>query len=181
MVTKCDDLTPHWFAMRDLKRSNAKLPAYKMLSDLGFEVFTPMTWKLSSQKGKYERKQIPFMHDLLFVHGSKQDINPIERKTPTLQYRFQRHGYCEPIIVRDEDMESFIYAVNNAENIRYYLPEELTPQMYNRTIRIQGGPLDGYEGKLLTVRGSKVKRLLIELPNLITVGIEVDSAYIQIL
>ena len=41
-----------WFVMRDLKRSNAKLPAYKMLSDLNFEVFTPMTWKVIDIKGK---------------------------------------------------------------------------------------------------------------------------------
>ena len=47
---------------------------------------------------------------------------------------------------------------------KYYLPEEITPEMHNRPIRIVGGPLDGYEGTLLTTRGSKVKRLLVEIP-----------------
>ena len=37
----------HWYVMRDLKRSNAKLPAYKQLSDEHIEVFTPMQWRLS--------------------------------------------------------------------------------------------------------------------------------------
>ena len=32
----------HWYVMRDLKRPNAKLPAYKQLSDEHIEVFTPM-------------------------------------------------------------------------------------------------------------------------------------------
>ena len=32
----------HWYVMRDLKRPNAKLPAYKQLSDEHLEVFTPM-------------------------------------------------------------------------------------------------------------------------------------------
>ncbi len=31
----------HWYVMRDLKRPNAKLPAYKQLSDEHIEVFTP--------------------------------------------------------------------------------------------------------------------------------------------
>lgn len=36
----------HWYVMRDLKRPNAKLPAYKQLSDEHLEVFTPMQWRL---------------------------------------------------------------------------------------------------------------------------------------
>ena len=36
------DIEKHWYAMRDLKRSNALLPAYKQLSQAGMEVFTPM-------------------------------------------------------------------------------------------------------------------------------------------
>ncbi len=46
--------------------------------------------------------------------------------------------------------------------------------MYGRKIRIEGGPLSGYEGRLLTTRGSKVKRLLVELEGFLAVGVEVD-------
>ena len=52
--------------------------------------------------------------------------------------------------------------------------------MLNRKIRIVGGPLDGYEGTLQTVRGSKVKRLLVELPGLLSVAVEVEPEYIQL-
>lgn len=38
-----------WFVMRDLKRSNAKLPAYKLLREEQFEVFVPMKWELVNQ------------------------------------------------------------------------------------------------------------------------------------
>ena len=51
--------------------------------------------------------------------------------------------------------------------------------MYGRRIRIVGGNLDGYEGCLLTMRGSKVNRLLIELKGLLAVGVEVIPEYIQ--
>ena len=42
----------HWYVMRDLKRPNAKLPAYKQLSDEHLEVFTPMQWRLKLKNGK---------------------------------------------------------------------------------------------------------------------------------
>lgn len=41
-----DEQQMHWYVMRDLKRPNAKLPAYKQLSDEHLEVFTPMQWRL---------------------------------------------------------------------------------------------------------------------------------------
>lgn len=170
-----------WFVMRDLKRHNALLPAYKMLAERGFEVFTPMKWVLSPRLrgGKRERKAVPFMQDLLFVRDCRRNLDPVVEITPTLQYRYLRHGYCLPMTVRDEDMERFITAVNSTESIRYYKPEEITPAMHGRKIRIVGGALDGFDGTLVTTRGSKVKRLLVELPNLLSAGVEVNPEYIQ--
>lgn len=83
--------------------------------------------------------------------------------------------------VRETDMEQFILAVNTSEDLRYYLPGELTPDKYGRAIRIVGGSLNGYEGKLLTIRGSKVKRLIVELQGFFSVGVKVEPEYIQLL
>ena len=47
-----DNESVHWFVMRDLKRLNAKLPAYKQLKEMDFELFTPMKWQLVSKGGK---------------------------------------------------------------------------------------------------------------------------------
>ena len=62
----------HWYVMRDLKRPNAKLPAYKQLSDEHLEVFTPMQWRLKLKNGKRIREEVPFMQDLLFVHDTQE-------------------------------------------------------------------------------------------------------------
>ena len=45
---------------------------------------------------------------------------------------------------------------------------------------IIGGTLDGYEGRLMTTRGSKVKRLLVELKGFLAVGVDVNPEYIRI-
>jgi len=170
-----------WWAMRDLKRSNARKPAYKLLEEKKVEFFVPMRWQLVTRRGKRVREQVPFMQDLLFVHETRFNLDPLVEKTPTLQYRWLRDTYREPMTVPDTDMERFMLAVNASDSPKYYLPEEITPAMCGRRIRIVGGTLDGYEGSLLTIRGSKVRRLLVELPGFLSVGVEVSPEYIRFL
>lgn len=170
-----------WFVLRDLKRVNAKRLAYQLFVENNIEVFTPVKWKLSVVKGKRIRREVPCIPDLLFVHDTRERIDSIIEIVPTVQYRWMRHKWREPMTVSDSEMERFIRAVNASESPRYYLPEEITPDMKKRPVRILGGPLDGCEGTLVTVRGSKVKRLLIELPGLLGVGVEVIPDYIQLL
>ena len=151
-----------WFVMRDLKRYNAKLPAYKLLESLGIKVFTPMVWKLVVRHGKRSKEEVPFMQDLLFVHDTRQAVDPIVEKYDTVQYRYVR-------------------AVESSENPRYYAPKEITPDMIGRKVRIVGGPLDGYEGHLQKMQGVRVKRLFVELPNLLAAAVEVQPEYIQLI
>ncbi|MDE7374195.1 MAG: UpxY family transcription antiterminator [Odoribacter sp.] len=171
-----------WYVMRDLKRSNAALPAYKQLAALNVELFTPMKQRLTVIGGKKVRKEVPFLQDLLFVYATREKLDTLVQSIPTLQYRFIKGGkYCEAMTVRNREMEHFIHAIRSTDNPRYYTPEEITPAMQGRRVRIIGGPLDNYEGCLLTVRGSKSKRLLLEIPNLISTGIEIsDCDYVLV-
>ena len=176
------DTQKHWYAMRDLKRTNAIMPAYKQLGQAGIEVFTPMEWSLVTRYGKQIRCEVPVMQDLIFAYDTRQVLDPIVAKTPTLQYRFKKGGkYCEPIIVPEDDMNRFIGAVRSTDNPKYYSADEVNSLMCGKRIRIVGGPLNGYEGKLQTVRGSKTKRLVLELPNLLAISVEVEQEYIQLL
>ena len=81
--------------------------------------------------------------------------------------------------VREEDMQRFIHAVSNTRTPIYYKPGELTPSMYGRKVRIIGGTLDNYEGKLLSVKGMRRRRLIVEIPNLIAAAVEVEPEFIQ--
>ena len=170
-----------WFVLRDLKRANAKLQAYRLLEEMEMQVFTPKKWQVRTVKGKQVRREIPCIPDLLFVHDTREKLDPLIEDIPTLQYRWVRNKYREPMVVPDAEMERFIHAVNASANPRFYLPEEITPAMVNRRVRIVGGLMDGYEGTLVTVRGSKVKRLLISIPNVLAVGVEVSPELIQLI
>lgn len=168
-----------WFVLRDLKRPNAKLPAYKELGGMSVDVFTPMRWVMRKRGERNERRQIPVLQDLLFVHSSLKVMEPIVSNIKTLQFRYSRGGYCKPLTIPEEEMERFIRAVNSTDTPQYFLPGELTPDMCGRKVRIIGGPLNGYEGNLLKIRGSHIRRLIVELPNFLTAGVEVAPEYIQ--
>ncbi len=173
---------PCWFVLRDLKRTNAKLPAYQLLQNLDFEVFTPMKEQLRLCRGKKIREQVPFIRDLLFVHDTRENLDPVLEIHSTIQYRFQKgEAYRSPMVVPTAEMERFIYAVRQTDHPKYYLPCELTPDMYGREICIQGGPMDGFAGKLLKMRGSKKKILLVEMPGFFSAGVEVSPDFIKLL
>ena len=179
MAPRPDDALPQWFVMRDLKRPNAKIPAYKFLVNEGIEVFTPLKRSFNDKKKEWEEK--PLIHGLLFVHETRCKLDPIVKQIPTFQYRYLPKKRQEPMVVPEADMERFIHAVNATDSPRFYLPDEITPSMCGRKIRIIGGVLNGYEGFLITTRGSKTKRLLVNLQGLLAVGVEVNPDYIQLL
>lgn len=170
-----------WFVMRDLKRGNAKQPAYKLLGELKIRFFTPMVWKLRIRQGKRVRQQVPFMPDLLFVYDSRKVLDPLVEQIATLQYRFVKGGNHQPMTVRNADMERFIRAVDAMNNPCFYTPEEINPDMIGKKVRIVGGLLDGYEGCLQKMQGSRIKRLFVELLNLLTATVEVQPEFIQLL
>lgn len=176
-----DTSAKQWFVMRDLKRRNANNLAIHELAKAGLEVFTPMTQMVMNIGGRVQRRDVPVIQDLLFVHETRAALDPIVSLTPTLQYRYQRGKTAdEPMSVGSAEMERFIYAVNNTESPIYYKPGELTESMYGKSVRIIGGILDNYEGHLLSIKGKRKKHLIIELPNLIAAAVEVNPEFIQL-
>ncbi len=167
--------------MRDLKRRTANTLAIHDLANAGMEVFTPMTQMVMKIGGQLQRRDVPVIQDLLFVHETKEKLDPVVALSPTLQYRFQRGKTInEPTTVRDEEMNRFIFAVRNSETPIYYKPGELTESMYGKSVHIHGGRLDGYQGRLLSVKGMRKRRLIVELPGLLAAAVEVEPDFIHV-
>ena len=182
-VTYTSDETKHvtsssgdveWYVLRDLKRPNAINPAYKMLPTKDIEVFTPMMIKETKRGTRKVLKKAPIFCDLLFAHSSRAVLDPIISKTVTLQYRYIPGGYKKVMTVRPEDMETFIKATTEGTSIRYYKPEEITDDMIGKKLHIVGGPLDGKEVELQKIRGTKKKRILVKIPDVIVASVVID-------
>ena len=174
-----------WYVLRDLARPNAKNPAYKQLQampEMEGCVFVPLKQRIFLEFGKHVVRFVPYMSDLVFVHKSREELDPIVRKIQLLQYRYVRGGkQFEAMSVRTEDFEKFREAIEQTEDVEYYSYEEVSPKIYGKQIRIIGGRLNGFEGRLMSKRGSKNKRLLIDLQECnLSAAVQVETEYIQL-
>ena len=170
-----------WYVLRDLSRHNAKMPGYKLLEKEKIKFFTPMHYAIRKKDGRNTRVQEPVVRSLVFACSNKAVLDPLTRRYQTLQFRYvYGKSINDPMTVPRKDMERFIRAVESSygEPV-YYSPEDITPDKYGREVRIIGGNLDGYTGRLLRMRGSRVKRLIVELPGFLVAGVEVRPEYIQ--
>lgn len=174
------DETPQWYVLRDLSRPNAKLSAFEKLTERGVRCFTPMVKKPIERRGKHGWKDVPYSATYFSPQHARR-ARPFMRPGSNCNTAIYTVDLWNPWPVREADMERFILAVTSSVSSKYYRPEEITPAMRNRRIRIIGGPLHGYEGSLVTVRGTTVKRLLVELPMLLAAAVEVEPEFIQLL
>ena len=171
-----------WYCLRDLKRPNCKVKAYQELTELGFRVFTPLREAVKVVKGKKIILHRPVISDLLFVQSQRDLLDPIIERTPTLQYRYVRGGaYQEAMTVPDRQMEDFIKAATMGDSPIYLQPESIDRTIVGRPVRVVGGQLDGIEGKVLAIRGKKKRRVLLELPGMLSLTIEVTPDLLEII
>ena len=93
--------------LRDLARPNAKNPAYKQqqaMPEMKDCVFVPLKQHVFMKFKKREVCFVPYMPDLIFVHKSREELDPIVRKIKLLQYRYVRGGkQFEAMSVRAQD------------------------------------------------------------------------------
>ena len=174
-----------WFVLRDLARPNAKNPAYKQLQampDMENCVFVPLKQHVFTEFGKQVVRYVPYMPDLVFVHKSREELDPIVSRMALLQYRFVRGGkQFEAMTVPHDAMLKFMEAIRQADDVEYYSYDEVSPLLYGKQIRIIGGRLNGVTGRLMSKRGSKSKRLLIDLQECnLSAAILVETEYIQL-
>lgn len=171
-----------WYCLRDLKRSNAKLKGYQQLAEEGFRVFTPLKETVRILRGRKVKSLKPFISDLLFVHSTRESLDPAIRKIPTLQYRFVKGGqYLEALTVPDRQMEDFIKAATLGNETRYLNPGEIKRDLIGKSVRVIGGPLDAVEGKVLSIRGKKNRRVLIEIQGLLSLTFEVTPDLLKLI
>lgn len=171
-----------WFAMsapycRELK-------AKEYLQAKGIECFVPMVNALVEKRsGAKIRKQIPAIHNLIFVHTSKNVIQEIKRGVDYLQYRtMPREGKNIPIIIPDRQMQQFIAVTQTSnEELIYMRPEEVNIAKGTR-VRVHGGAFDGTEGVFVKIQGKRKPRVVLLIQGVAAVALaEISTEFIEII
>ncbi len=146
----CDTL--HWYAY---KIYHNKMKDFKALvSSNGFEYYTPM--RNVSNKGLYEidekPKQVPVIPSLIFIRATEAFVQSV-RKNPTSHAGvYCQPGTSEPAIIRDSDMETFIFVTTRELQTMEAIATDFAK---GDRVRITDGILKGAEGYITRVHGTK--------------------------
>ncbi|MBR3615838.1 MAG: UpxY family transcription antiterminator [Bacteroidaceae bacterium] len=171
-----------WFAMSAPYRRELKAKEY--LQAKGIECFVPMVNALVEKRsGAKIRKQIPAIHNLIFVHTSKEIIQEVKRGVDYLQYRtMPREGKNIPIIIPDRQMQQFIAVTQTSnEELIYMRPEEVNIAKGTR-VRVHGGAFDGTEGVFVKVQGKRKPRVVLLIQGVAAVALaEISTEFIEII
>ena len=178
LYSEPDNQKEVWYVMRALYRTELKTQS--RLNEAGIETYIPIKETVTTVRGRKRKVKIPAVSNLIFVRSTQKRLAPFTAGDGRFQYTFKKGGMSnEPLIVPDKQMNDFIRACTRSERPLYFSPGELKLEKGTR-VRIIGGPLDGYEGRLQKLQGSRVKRLFVELPGLLTAAVEVEPEYIQL-
>lgn len=129
------------------------------LDSVGIENFVPMHYEDREINGQKHRKLVPVIHNLIFVHAAKSDIDIIKSDTLSafpIRY-IMKYKSSEPLVIPDRQMQDFIAVAGTYdEQLMYLTPTEVSVKKGDR-VRIKGGIWEGVEGRFVRIkRGLRV-------------------------
>ena len=160
-----------WFAMSAPYRRELKAKSF--LEGKHIECYVPMTKTVVTKRNGLKKSElVPAIHNLIFVHTSKERIKELKRGVDFLQYRTQPvNGKNTPIIVPDKQMEQFITITEaHKEHITYLTPDEIDLKAGTR-VRIHGGSFDGIEGTFVKIKGKRNKVVVVSLEGVAAISL----------
>lgn len=161
-----------------------ELIAKEYLDGKGVECFVPMKEALVERRNGVKRRQmVPAIHNLIFVHTSKERIKQLKQGVNFLQYHTRPQGGKNvPVIVPDSQMQQFItICTANNESITYLRPEEIDIRKGTR-VRVHGGAFDGTEGHFVKVQGKRNRRVVMLIEGITAVALtEISTDFIEVI
>ncbi len=162
-----------WFPMRSTYGREQKVK--ENLDKLGIDNYVPMTYKIMETKGERHKQFVPAVHNLIFVHSSKDTIKALKSNNTILSsLRFmmkksilEKDSKSEIITVPMNQMNNFIKATKGHEADVIYLKNKDFLLTIGQRVRITNGVFFGVEGQIKRIH--KNKRVLVTVEGISSV------------
>ena len=178
-VTLSEDKEVHWFVMRSLTNL---LQMEDRLQREGLECFLPKTTRLRAGQRSRRIEVVPVVPPYIFVHANYDSIRAFKQKVDRLSFipvlGTSTHSTMK---VSDKEMEDFIRVVSQREEKTHIYSAGEIPLAPGQRIRICGGPLAGVEGKLVKLKGTRDKRLMVSVGGILLATTPIDRTFVQLL
>lgn len=159
------DLPENSEAPRSTGRRQTRHYGYELIQRKVPAFFMPMKERVTTRGGRRTRTVTPAIPDIFFVNDTLTHIDTLVRQGNGVEYLYIKgHPYRQPVIIRDSEMANFIAATTANQRVTFHTADsDNLSHLIGRRVRITH---DGttVEGELLTVRGSRTRRLRVSLP-----------------
>ena len=163
-----DPMQSHWFVLRVSYSRELKIKA--QLDAMGITTFVPMMWKKKTVDGKTEKKLVPAVGNLCFVHWNKNGldnfISSFGENSP-VHYYWDR-TLQRPLTVPQVAMDDFIKVASTVDEDLIYLTEISSKLREGQTVKVRSGAFAGVTGKIVRIK--KSRRIMVELPGMLAVA-----------
>lgn len=163
-----------WYPMRVTYGREVKVK--QALDDLGIENFLPMHYELVDPgDGNKRRMLVPAIHNLIFVHDSREEITRLKTTKRELQpLRYITKRFAESIddnilTVPDSQMQNFIRVASVQDDSVMFLETGDYINKIGQRVQITEGYFAGVEGVVKRIK--KNKHVVVQLEGLAAVAI----------
>ena len=148
------------------------LMAQRLLEMQNFESFVPMRKRTTKVGRRIKTDLIPVVRDLIFVLGTRDEVQEAKGKIPYLHYiTHPQEGRNIPVEVPTEQMEQFMAVCNEMDDKAEILSGEEARFELGERVRITGGAFKGCEGRLVKIEGKRTKRFVVSIEGVIAVSV----------
>lgn len=138
----------HWYAMY-VKMHHEKKTAEK-LSNLGITNYLPLQETIRQWSDRKKKIQVVIIPMIIFVKSNEKTRIEILKNIPSINGTMIDKATHKPAIIRDEEMERFMFMLDYSEEAVQFTSEPLKP---GEKVEVIKGPLSGLEGELIEIDG----------------------------
>lgn len=150
-----------------------RMYGYELAQEMVREFFMPMKESVTVKAGHRVKKISPAIPDIFFVNDTRSRIDSIVRRDIGVEYLYIKGlPYRQPVIIRDAEMANFIAATTSEQKMTFHSAgDDNLAHIVGRRVRIPHND-SWIEGELLTVRGSRYRRLRVRLQDCLVAYID---------
>lgn len=138
----------HWYAMY-VKMHHEKKTAEK-LSNMGITNYLPLQETIRQWSDRKKKIQVVIIPMIIFVKSNEKTRIEILKNVPSLNGTMIDKATHKPAIIRDEEMERFMFMLDYSDEAVQFTNEPLKP---GEKVEVIKGPLCGLKGELIEIDG----------------------------
>ena len=138
----------HWYAMY-VKMHHEKKTAEK-LSNMGITNYLPLQETIRQWSDRKKKIQVVIIPMIIFVKSNEKTRIEILKNVPSINGTMIDKATHKPAIIRDEEMERFMFMLDYSDEAVQFTNEQLKP---GEKVEVIKGPLCGLKGELIEIDG----------------------------